>query len=70
MAKMTKDTTLAQALKIKGADKVLDRFNTPCMHCPMAAMEMNKLRLGEVAAMYGLDLKGILAELNKKGDSR
>ncbi len=71
MPKVTKDTTLAEALKVKGGDKILKQFNTPCMHCPMAAMEMNKLKLGEIAAMYGLDLKGMLAELNKKpGDKK
>jgi hypothetical protein len=64
MPKVTKDTTLAQALNIRGADKVLTGFRMPCMGCPMAAMEMERLKLGEICAMYGLDLKGILAKLN------
>jgi hypothetical protein len=64
MPKVTKDTTLAQALKIKGADKVLTGFRMPCMGCPMAAMEMERLKLGEICGMYGLDLKGILTKLN------
>ncbi len=70
MAKITKNTTLAKALEVPGAEKILENFNTPCVHCPMAAMEMNKLRLGEIAAMYGLDLKGMLAELNRKTEAK
>ncbi|MFH0956515.1 MAG: disulfide oxidoreductase [Candidatus Aenigmatarchaeota archaeon] len=65
MPKVTKDTTLAQALKIKGADDVLTGFRMPCMGCPMAAMEMERLKLGEICDMYGLDLSGILGKLNK-----
>jgi hypothetical protein len=70
MPKVTEKTTLGEALKIKGAEGILEHFNTPCVHCPMAAMEMNKLRLGEIAAMYGLDLKGLLTELNKKAGAK
>jgi hypothetical protein len=61
---VTKDTTLAQALKIPGAGKVLTGFQMPCMGCPMAAMEMERLKLGDICSMYGLDLKGILTKLN------
>jgi hypothetical protein len=28
-------------------------------------MEMDKLKIGEVCEMYGLDLEGLLKELNK-----
>ena len=65
MAKVTKDTTLAQALRIPGAGKALTGFRMPCMGCPMAAMEMERLKLGEICATYGLDLKGMLEKLNK-----
>jgi hypothetical protein len=65
MANVTKDTTLEKVLKIPGADKVLEKFNTPCMHCPMAAYEMGQLKLGDIAGAYGIDLKGLLADLKK-----
>ena len=70
MAKITKNTTLGKALDVPGGEKILEHFNTPCVHCPMAAMEMNKLKLGEIAAMYGLDLDGLLRELNKKAGAK
>ncbi len=70
MSKITKDTTLEEALKVKGGSGILEDFKAPCVHCPMAAMEMNKLKLGEIASMYGLDLKGLLEELNKKAGAK
>lgn len=63
--KITKDTTLAKVLEIKGAEKILSEFEMPCLHCPMAQMEMNTLKLRDICNMYGLDLKKLLKELNK-----
>ncbi len=70
MAKVTGKTTLGDALKIKGADKILEDFNTPCMHCPMAQYEMNQLTLGDICKTYELDLKSIVSELNKKAEGK
>ena len=67
MAKVTKDTKLAEILKRPGAAAVLEKHNTPCLHCPMAAYEMGTLKIGAVAKTYGIDLKGLLDELNEKG---
>ncbi len=64
MSKITGKTTLGDALKVRGADKVLNDFNTPCMHCPMAQYEMNQLTLEDICRTYGLDLKGMLEKLN------
>jgi hypothetical protein len=61
--KITKDTTLQKILEIKGAEEVLAKHNTPCLTCPMASMELEKLKIGEVSEMYGLDLKNILKDL-------
>jgi hypothetical protein len=64
MTAVTKDTKLAEILKRPGAGRILEKFNTPCMHCPMAAYEMGTLKIGEVAKVYGLNLAGLLKELN------
>jgi len=61
--KITKDTTLAKVLEIKGAEKILSRFEMPCLGCAMAQMEMDSLKLGDICNMYGLDK--MLKELNK-----
>jgi hypothetical protein len=66
MAKVTKDTKLADILRMKGAEEILEKYNTPCLHCPMAAYELGTLSIGDVANAYGIDLDKLLAELNKK----
>lgn len=63
--KIDENTTLEKVLKIKGAEKVLAKFNFPCLSCPMARYEIGVLKLGEVCKGYGLDLKKILKELEK-----
>lgn len=64
--KITEDTTLAEILERPKASKILEKYNLPCLHCPMAAYEMGMLKIGEVARMYGIDLKNLLKELNKE----
>jgi hypothetical protein len=64
MKKITKDTVLAEIIKKKGAEDVLAKNKMPCVTCPFAKFEMEKLNLGEVCKAYGLDLKKILAGIN------
>jgi len=64
--KITKETTLAEILEIKGAEDVLIKHGVPCVSCPYAKTEMDKLKIGEVCKMYGVDLVGLLKDLNKK----
>ncbi len=63
--KITSKTTLEKILERKGAYKVLMKNNVPCLGCPMASMEIDKLKIGEVCKMYELNLEKILKELNK-----
>lgn len=60
---ITKETTLEEVLKHKGAEEILSRHNLPCLHCPMSAMEMGVLKIGEVCETYGIDSEKVLAEL-------
>lgn len=66
MKKITANTTLAEILEVPGADKILAKHNLPCLTCPFAQMEMEKLTLGGICKMYGINLKKILSDLNKK----
>jgi len=66
MAKITGKTTLQDALRIKDADEILNKFQVPCLHCSMAAFEMGQLTIGDIANMYGLKLKDMLHDLNDK----
>ena len=65
MVKVTKNTTLSKILEIKGADKVLIKNGVPCLSCPMASFELDKLKIGQVGKMYSLSTKKIIEELNK-----
>ncbi len=63
-AMINKNTTLGKILEIKGSEKVLTKHKVPCVSCPMAKFEMEKLKIGEICKMYGLPLKDILKDLN------
>ena len=64
--KITKDAVLAEIFKKPGTEKILAKYNLPCLHCPMAKFELDKLTLGQVCRVYNLDLKKIISDLNKK----
>lgn len=63
--KITGETTLADILKLRGADKILAKFNIPCLGCPFAKFEIEKLKIGDVCRNYDLALENLLKELNK-----
>ena len=66
MVKVTKNTTLAKILENKGTSEILVKYGVPCLSCPMASFELDKLEIGQVCKMYGLATKKIIEELNKK----
>ena len=63
--KITKNTTLAEVLEFPKARKILVKYNLPCLACPFAKLEMDKLKLGRICQLYGIDLESLLRELNK-----
>jgi len=66
--KYTKDTTLNKVLENEEAQKVLEEQKVPCLGCPMARFEADKLTLEEICEGYNLNLKEILEELNSIED--
>jgi len=62
MLKITKDTTLAEVLKYPQAEKILAKYNLPCLSCPMAKFEIENLTLCQVCKMYRIDLENLLKE--------
>ncbi|HHE67633.1 MAG TPA: DUF1858 domain-containing protein [Candidatus Parcubacteria bacterium] len=63
--KITKNTTLAEVLEFPKAQEILVKYNLPCLTCPFAKLEIDKLKLGQICQMYGIDLESLLKELNK-----
>ncbi len=68
MKKITKDTSLTKILKHSEAEKILAKHNVPCVTCPFVKMEMDKLKIGQICKIYGIDIDKLLKELNKKLD--
>jgi hybrid cluster-associated redox disulfide protein len=66
--KITKNTTIKKILKMKNGEEILMKYNLPCLSCPMAALEIDKLKIGQVAEMYGIDADKLIKELNKNQD--
>ncbi|HDI06400.1 MAG TPA: DUF1858 domain-containing protein [Candidatus Aenigmarchaeota archaeon] len=66
MEKITKETTLGKILERGGMEKILEKFEIPCLHCPMARFEMENLKIGEVCKMYGIDANKLIKELNEQ----
>lgn len=64
MRKFTRDTTLAEILKEPEAEKILSKYNVPCLGCAFAHIEMETLKIGDVCEMYGIDGKKLIEELN------
>jgi hypothetical protein len=76
MAKITKDTFLADILKVAKTRKILEKYNFPCLQCPFAQTEMGQLKIGDICkiypvrkstssnGVYRLDLNKILKDLN------
>jgi len=66
---VTEETILGDIMKRPNGAKILGRHKLPCLNCPMAALEMGVLKLGDVARLYGLDLKKLLEELNQEEET-
>ena len=64
--KITKNTTLAEILKLPGAEEILAKYNLPCLSCPLAKFEIGDLKIGQVCETYGIDIENLLKELNEK----
>jgi len=65
MAKFTKDSKLSEIIEADKGREILMKFGVPCPTCPFFASEAEKLTIGDVCNMYGIDLEKLLEELNK-----
>jgi len=65
MKKISEKTILADILQDEKMTKILLEHNLPCLSCPFAQYEMNKLKLREVCEKYGIKVEDVLEELNK-----
>lgn len=64
--KITKKTKLSKLIDDKKAQKILEKYDFPCLSCPHARLEMEVLELGSVCEMYEIDSVKLIKELNEK----
>lgn len=64
MNKFNKDTTLAEILKYPELEKILLKYNLPCLGCPFAKLEMDDLKIGNICSMYEIDGEKLIKDLN------
>lgn len=64
--KVDEHTKLGKILKLKGMEKILEKYNVPCLSCPMAQLELDSLEIGDVCDNYGIPKKELILEINKK----
>lgn len=66
MPKITEATTIKEILKTKKGREILEKYQLPCLSCPVAKLEIENLKIGQVCKIYGLPLEKILKELTQK----
>ena len=64
--KITKETILGDILKKHNGAKILKKYKLPCLSCPMAALEMGILKIGDVSRMYGIDIDNLCGRFEDK----
>lgn len=62
--KYNEKTTLDKVLNAKKGPELLMKYHVPCLGCHFASQEMHELTLGDISNAYGIDLKGLLKDLN------
>jgi len=65
MARIAEDTTLAEVLERPKAKEILEKYNLPCLQCPFAKIEAEKLKIGQICQQYGIETEKLLKELDE-----
>lgn len=66
MKKISKSDSLSDVMGLPCAEKILAKHKVPCLSCPYAKMEMEKLKIEDICKMYGIGLDSLLKDLNRK----
>jgi hypothetical protein len=65
MEKITAKTKLATIIQDEKKLEILQKYNFPCLGCPMFQMEAEILTIGDVCKNYSINQEKLLEELNK-----
>jgi hypothetical protein len=64
--KITKKTKLAKIIDDPKIEKILNKYEFPCISCPFARYEMEELEIGFVCEKYDIDADKLIKEINSK----
>jgi len=70
MTKFSAESILGDILQKPYGSRILSKYKLPCLHCPMAALEMGVLKIGDVSRMYNIDIEKLLGELNSEEEKQ
>lgn len=68
--KYSDKSTLGEVLNHKKGQELLGKYHVPCISCHMAASELDSLTLKDLAGAYGVNIKGLINDLNKSIKSK
>ncbi len=57
-------STLGEVLNHKKGPELLAKYYVPCISCHMASSELDSLTLKDLAGAYGINIKGLINDLN------
>jgi len=63
--KFNENSKLSEVIITEKGKEILTTFGVPCPTCPFFAAEAEKLTIGDVCKMYGINVEKLLEELNK-----
>ncbi|MBD3263204.1 hypothetical protein GF374_02390 [Candidatus Woesearchaeota archaeon] len=63
--KFTSESKIIDIIEHPKGAEILSKFNISCPSCPFFLSEAKTLTLGDVCKTYDIDVKKVLAELNK-----
>ena len=63
-------STLGEVLNHKKGPELLAKYHVPCISCHMAATELDSLTLKDLGGAYGIDIKGLIKDLNTSSTTK
>jgi len=72
LEKVTEDSMLGRIIHDERIIPLLEKYNFPCVGCPLAQYELEKLKVVEIAKFYGINAEEMIKEINTylKGEEK
>ena len=64
LEKVTEQTLLGEVINDERIIPILKKYNFPCVSCPLAQYELEKLKVIDIAKFYGINAEEVIKEIN------